>query len=244
MARLVEWVAPRGWADALVRSLVLLALIVGLNWVLTVEVRGLPFTLRNHVADTLTIATPFVALAMLLLGHQRRLQERLTLLATTDMLTGLPNRRDFMGRARLATEGGRPGALLLLDADHFKRVNDAFGHAAGDACLQAIADRLRGALRPGDLVGRLGGEEFALFLPGATRAQAAAIGARLCAALAVQAQEAEATLAVTLSAGAALGDGQTPLDRLMADADRGLYAAKAQGRARVVVWPPDEALAA
>ncbi len=241
MIRLVEVVAPRTWLDAAVRGVAFLALILALNWAITALGRGAPFTLRNHVVDTVVIATPFMAFVMAILRHQRQLQAQLVHLATTDMLTGLPNRRDFMSRARLATEGGRAGALLLLDADHFKRINDAFGHAAGDACLAAIAGRLREGLRPGDLVGRLGGEEFAAFLPGATREGAAEVGARLCAAIAVEAEAAEERLAVTLSAGAALGDGRTPLDRLMADADRALYVAKARGRGLVVVWPPDEA---
>lgn len=241
MVRLVGWVAPRSWVDAIVKTVSLVVIIIGFNWVVTVVGRGLPFTLRNHVVDTALVATPFVAAGMAMLRHLLRLQGQLTLLATTDMLTGLPNRRDFLARTSLATQGGRAGALLLLDADHFKRINDAFGHAVGDACLAAIAARLRAELRPGDLVGRLGGEEFAAFLPAATRREAAEIGAALCAAIAVDAEAAEERLAVTLSAGAALGDGATPLDRLMAEADRALYEAKARGRGRIVVWPPDEA---
>lgn len=243
MVRLVDWVAPRGWGDGVAKTAALVMLIIAFNWVVTVLVRDLPFTVRNHVVDTAVVATPFVAAGMAMLRHLLRLQVQLTLLATTDVLTGLPNRRDFVARASLATQGGRAGALLLLDADHFKRINDLWGHAVGDACLTAIAARLRAQLRPGDLVGRLGGEEFAAFLPDATREEAAAVGARLCAAIAVEAEAVEEALAVTLSAGAALGDGVTPLDRLMADADRALYEAKARGRARVVVWPPDEAAA-
>jgi diguanylate cyclase (GGDEF)-like protein len=121
-----------------------------------------------------------------------------------------------------------------LDADHFKRINDQWGHAAGDACLSAIAERLRACLRPGDLVGRLGGEEFAVFLPSVTAEDAVRVGERLCQAVAVEAEGIEDGLTVTLSAGAALGG--RPFDQLMRQADAALYQAKAQGRARLVVW--------
>jgi diguanylate cyclase (GGDEF)-like protein len=240
MHRLVDVCAPRSGADAAIKIVAFLVLILATDQsvvaLLGVEIID-PWT---DALRTAAVGLPFTVLALSLLLHQRRLQVQLVRLATTDALTGLPNRRDFMGRARLAAEEGRAGALLLIDADHFKRINDAFGHAAGDACLVAIAERLRAGLRPGDLVGRLGGEEFAAFLPGATRAETARVGAELCAAIPVDAQAAGKRLAVTLSAGAALSQGPTPLDRLMADADRALYEAKARGRARVVVWPPDE----
>lgn len=235
MGALADWIAPHGWWDGTLKGLLFIGLVNGLNWGLTVGVRGLPYGLTSHLIDATVVATPFTALIMGLLWRERRLRGQLTALATTDLLTGLPNRRDFLARARAATEGGKAGALLVLDADHFKRVNDTLGHAAGDACLQAIADHLRACLRPGDLVGRLGGEEFAIFLPGAARADAEAVGRRLCHEAA--AAGADERRGVTLSAGAALGERGLPLDRLMARADAALYEAKATGRARLVVWP-------
>ena len=234
MMRLVEWVAPRTGADAVLKALAFLTLINGLNWIVTVLVLAVPYRLGADLLSTTAVAAPFVVLIVAVLMHQRRLQHRLTLLATTDALTGLPNRRAFLARTTAATAGGRAGALLLLDADHFKQINDRWGHAVGDACLSAIGERLRASLRPGDIVGRIGGEEFSIFLPGATREQAEALGARLCEAIGVEALGAEEALGVTLSIGAALGAPGTPLDRLMARADRALYRAKAEGRARVV----------
>jgi diguanylate cyclase (GGDEF)-like protein len=124
-------------------------------------------------------------------------------------------------------------------------INDTWGHSVGDVCLAAIADRLRRTLRPGDIAGRLGGEEFSIFLPGATVEQARAIGDRLCRTIAVEAEGADRDVRLTMSIGASFGESSTPLDRLMAQADRALYRAKAEGRARMVFWsdpvndPPD-----
>lgn len=234
MFKALDWIAPRGWGDGVLKGALFLALINGLNWVLTVVVRGLPYGLHSHLVDATTVALPFVALVMASLARQRRLQSQLALMATTDMLTGLPNRRAFLLRAHAATEQGNAGALLLLDADDFKRINDRWGHGAGDACLSAIAVRLRASLRPGDLMGRIGGKEFAAFLPGATLEDVVRVGERLCEVVAVEADGAQGSLAVTLSAGAALGG--RPLDQLMTQADVALYQAKAQGRGRLVVW--------
>jgi diguanylate cyclase (GGDEF)-like protein len=237
MDALADSIAPRGWRDGVLKGLLFLGLVNGLNWVLTVLVRGLPYGLTTHLLDATVVATPFTALIMALLWRERRLRGQLTTLATTDLLTGLSNRRDFLARTRTATEGAKAGALLVLDADHFKRINDTLGHAAGDACLQAIAQHLRASLRPQDIVGRVGGEEFAVFLPGAAQEEAEAVGTRLCRAIAVQAAGVEERLRVTLSAGAAVGERGMPLDRLMARADEALYEAKAAGRARLVIWP-------
>jgi diguanylate cyclase len=243
MGRLIDWVAPRGPTDAAVKFVTLVLLIVLLNGLFTI-LRGVQLTWGNDLAAPIVVAAPFVALAMALMAHQRRLERQLAVLASTDMLTGLPNRRAFLALATPAGPGterkGPAGALLLLDADHFKRINDRHGHAVGDACLAAIADTLRATLRPGDAVGRMGGEEFSVFLPGASREEAARIGERLCRDIAVEAAGIEGRLSVTLSIGAALGSGAEPLDRLMARADDALYRAKAGGRARMAFWdePP------
>jgi diguanylate cyclase (GGDEF)-like protein len=234
MSKALDWIAPRSWGDGVLKGALFLLLVNGVNWVLTVIVRGLPYGLHSHFVDATTVALPFVALCMASLARQQRLQNELALLASTDTLTGLLNRRAFLSRARAATERGTTGALLLLDADHFKRINDRWGHAAGDACLCAIAERLRASVRPGDLIGRLGGEEFAVFLPGITPEDAVRAGERLCQAVAVEAEAIEERFAVTLSVGAALGG--LPLERLIMRADAALYRAKAQGRARLVIW--------
>ena len=133
MSNALDWIAPRSWSDGVLKGALFLLLVNGVNWVLTVVVRGLPYGLHTHLVDATTVALPFVALCMASLARQQRLQNELALMASTDMLTGLPNRRAFLSRARAATEQGTAGALLLLDADHFKRINAHWGHSAGDA---------------------------------------------------------------------------------------------------------------
>jgi len=236
MTALVALIAPRTWADAVWKGAVLLILISILNYGLIVAVHLTEYRFRTDFLNTLLVALPFVVIFMLTLRHQLDLQHRLTLLATTDMLTGLPNRRAFLARAAEATRNGQAGVLLLLDADHFKRINDTWGHAVGDLCLTAIAQQLQRNLRPGDLVGRIGGEEFSIFLPGADLSQAQQIGNRLCAAIKIEAAGVEQILQVTLSIGAAFGDSRISIDTLMVQADFALYRAKAEGRARMVIW--------
>lgn len=236
MTGLVDLIAPRSWLGALLNGIIFLILINILNFVITVGIRQVSYGFLADFVSTTFVALPFTALIMASLFHQRELQEKLTLLATTDMLTGLPNRRAFIARTTAATESGQNGALLLLDADHFKLINDTWGHAVGDVCLTAIAERLRRTLRPDDIVGRLGGEEFSIFLPGATLSQATLIGERLCHTIAVEAEGAGRDVRVTMSIGATFGENSTPLEKLMAQADHALYRAKAEGRARMIFW--------
>jgi two-component system cell cycle response regulator len=170
--------------------------------------------------------------------------------AVTDPLTGLYNRRFALPElARLAEEAratGRSLAVLVADLDHFKAVNDAHGHAAGDAVLVETATRIRGLLGKDDIAARIGGEEFLIALPGADAAAAARTGRRLCRAIAekpVALRGRPATVQVTVSVGiAAVPDaaGATPArsgaqcaEALLEQADRALYSAKARGRNRV-----------
>ncbi|WP_242346262.1 diguanylate cyclase [Anaeromyxobacter terrae] len=164
--------------------------------------------------------------------------EALAALGRRDPLTGLANRRAFeealAGAVARAVRDGAALALAALDVDHFKRVNDAHGHAAGDAVLAAVAARATEALRAGDLLARIGGEEFAALLPGATLAAAAEVAERIRARISAAPVEAGAErVAVTVSAGvAALAPGEDGAT-LLARADERLYAAKRAGRDRV-----------
>ncbi|WP_010542955.1 sensor domain-containing diguanylate cyclase [Sphingomonas elodea] len=169
----------------------------------------------------------------------RQLDAELLRYASRDTLTGLANRRVVweQGQARLtqAARQHRAMALLIIDVDHFKKVNDGWGHAAGDAVLAAVARALAGAASDGDLVGRIGGEEF-LVLP-AHPGAALALAERLRAAVAgLQiAVEGGAVLRCTISVGhAETRDGSGAWQRLVNEADRALYAAKQGGRNRVV----------
>jgi diguanylate cyclase len=162
---------------------------------------------------------------------------QIRLLATQDELTGLFNRRhmsvligDAQARAR---RSGDPMCLVLMDLDHFKRINDSHGHSAGDAVLKGFAEAGRAALRNTDVLARWGGEEFLLMLEGATPEQAAVVVERIRAQLAARGFDAVAPgLAVTFSAGLALlVPGQT-LEQAVERADQAMYRAKTGGRNR------------
>jgi diguanylate cyclase (GGDEF)-like protein/PAS domain S-box-containing protein len=168
-------------------------------------------------------------------------QAEVARLATTDPLTGVANRRRFLEQLGMeldrARRFGDPASLLMLDLDHFKGVNDAHGHAAGDAVLQHLADLSRLCLRRIDLFGRLGGEEFAILLPGTDRAGAELFAERFRQKLEdTPAQTGKGVIPVTVSIGIAeFGPEDPDPDAVLARADAALYRAKQAGRNRVEV---------
>lgn len=147
-------------------------------------------------------------------------------LTDRDTLTGVLTRAAFDVRARQRAESGHPAVLVLLDLDHFKKINDTHGHAAGDRVLTSTGALLRRHLRQNDVVARYGGEEFAILLEEVSIADAVALCERLLA-------EMSSTVQVTFSAGVALLDGS--FDESFRRADAALYEAKRLGRARIVV---------
>lgn len=167
--------------------------------------------------------------------------EALRQLATHDQLTGLLNRREFdrilAEESERARRFQRPFALILIDLDHFKRINDTLGHPTGDAILRAVALILQAQVREVDRVLRYGGEEFAVFALETERAAALEIAQRLCTTLAQTPIQLASgtTVSVTISIGVATmpDDAATGAD-LLAQVDRALYAAKKRGRNRVV----------
>jgi two-component system, cell cycle response regulator len=171
-----------------------------------------------------------------LLQANRRLAEQ----ALTDDLTQLANRRHGVHQLEreiaLAVRHGRVLALVRIDVDHFKAINDTHGHQAGDHVLAEVSRRLAGAVRGGDELARWGGDEFVAILPGTDKAGALRAAERLRAAVAESpVQAAGESLAVTVSVGWAHWAGDTP-DDLLARADRALYKAKDAGRN--AVFPP------
>ncbi|WP_295375540.1 diguanylate cyclase [uncultured Pseudacidovorax sp.] len=162
-------------------------------------------------------------------GNLRRLQKD----AATDPLTGLGNRRQFDFSLAVLAEGETPFCVVLLDIDFFKQVNDRFGHNVGDAHLRQLAGLMAEGLRPEDLACRIGGEEFALLLPGTALTEAVAIAESLRRRAAESA--APDGQAGTLSLGVAEWQGpDDDVEAVLRTADERLYAAKAQGRNRVV----------
>ena len=166
--------------------------------------------------------------------------------AATDPLTGVLNRRGFFQGAAIVMERSRgsmgPVSVLSFDLDHFKSINDRWGHAAGGAVLQLFATVVRKTMRADDVIGRLGGEEFVAILPGMP-ADAAAVAERVRAAFAAAGGVLDGRhIAATVSAGVACGSPLATVEALIARADTALYRAKMKGRDRVET--ADEAVAA
>lgn len=167
-------------------------------------------------------------------------QKRLKYIAVTDELTGLKNRRYIMEHLeqeyQRAVRSDSLLSLVLLDIDHFKHINDTYGHAFGDSVLKTVADEMKSGLRPYDLLGRIGGEEFLIASPGSTPDDAAGLADRVLqkirsAKIAADGQE----ISITVSAGVTTLDAQdATADALLARADKALYKAKQEGRNRVV----------
>jgi diguanylate cyclase len=157
--------------------------------------------------------------------------------ASHDPLTGAFNRRGmteaFAREAARAQRSGHPLALALIDLDDFKRVNDQHGHAVGDAALVHLTRVIGETLRPTDLCGRLGGEEFVLVMPGSDHAAAQHALSRLQAAIAAQ-PVAHTQVTLAFSAGLVLGQGSESLEHMLARADSAVYRAKAAGKGCVV----------
>ena len=205
--------------------------------------------LRNLVLILLALVVISAAGAA---WHQHRLRKRLWRLGAIDPLTGLFNRREAARRLAALSDQRTRTALLLLDIDHFKAVNDVRGHGAGDQVLGHLADHLQAACRADDVVARWGGEEFLLACPGLSLEQAAALAERLRTSLAgmrVQPREG-GPLSVTVSIGMAPfpffpGRGEGTWQDAVRLADRALYAAKRGGRnAWAGVWGKDASGAA
>jgi diguanylate cyclase (GGDEF)-like protein len=161
-------------------------------------------------------------------------------LANTDALTGALSRRNFLNLAELelarSTRYGMPLMLLMLDLDHFKLINDQFGHAGGDAVLQEFVRTVLGVLRESDLIGRLGGEEFAVLLPNTTTEGGCALAQRIIDSVHARPVEVEGQcIAYTVSIGAAKLSHEATFACLLGAADAALYRAKNGGRDRLEV---------
>ena len=184
-----------------------------------------------------TIASSFAFILM----HKERADRETYELATTDPLTGVYNRRTFKELAEPQLSRSRRGhmavSLLMLDLDHFKRINDSYGHLGGDDILRSFADMIRLCLRKEDLLARYGGEEFVVLLPGAAEEAAAALAERIreqVSALPMDANGHRARVTVSIGVATEAGDTLPSLEAMLGRADEALYQAKREGRNRVV----------
>jgi diguanylate cyclase (GGDEF)-like protein len=219
-----------------------------------VYVDSFNFSLYDEAARLRALLTdvflPIILAVPLLLFFSNKLRElaiahkKLTIYASTDALTQVMNRAAFstlvdasLKDVRAAEEKAK-GAFLIIDADHFKSVNDRFGHDRGDEALVTIAHAIKSMLRAPDLVGRLGGEEFGVFLPGATTEQATLVAERIRQSVNdAKFMPAGAEHHLSVSVGGAVFERELPYAELFRLADQQLYAAKRDGRNRVAIAP-------
>ena len=231
-------------------GLVLLLLTVLIRGVLAIFYSlDIASILQGNLVQTLTFMVSFMVTLVISFGFVFMAKERADAanvrLAAQDALTGVANRRALMlaleHELASAARQHTPLSLLMLDLDHFKRVNDHYGHLAGDQVLRHTVAVVRQRLRAQDVLGRYGGEEFLLLLPGTDVAGAQQLAQQLCQALqAAPCHWRDQSIAVTASVGIASVSASAPTDweTLLQAADQALYRAKDNGRNRVEVAPP------
>ena len=235
-------------AEPLRRLLVLAGLVNALVWLLrsglaagavgVLQARIEPANDLEVVAASLVVLLSALVTALILMTVHARMADELRALATTDPLTRLVSRRALFERGKLliasARASDRPLAAMMVDIDHFKRINDRYGHAVSDAVLRHCARQLRDGVREESLVARYGGEEFGLLVPLDRAADGFVAAERLRHRIASQpCQVGDAVVPVTVSVGVAIAQPWHSLEQLLAEADRLLYEAKRGGRNRV-----------
>ncbi len=190
---------------------------------------------EEHVRLAATIGD-HIAVAL----ENARLHDETYQMAMSDSLTGTGSRRRFQVEGRLlfetAQREGTPLCILMLDIDHFKDVNDRFGHAVGDVILKRIADRCRNELRGSDLFARYGGEEFVILLPGSTVGDGKTLAQRICSTLrSIDHPEIDRPVTISIGVACVTPNRRGKLDALVQRADTAMYRAKTRGRDQVVV---------
>jgi diguanylate cyclase (GGDEF)-like protein len=240
------------WKITFKAALVTLGVIAA-SQILSFSIRaasGQPFTLFVFAMNSILPALTAFPAAWLIFFQSEKLKRALADLSQAhaqlhakyirDAMTGFFSREAFFNHLKQTRRQSDLGALLLIDADHFKQVNDTFGHPSGDEALVLIAETIRRSIREFDFAGRIGGEEFCVFLPDTNQEQAAMTAERIRSSIekiefrprAAQAHQLTVSIGVTMSEGKQTGS------QLMRRADRCLYEAKEQGRNRVVFAKP------
>lgn len=187
----------------------------------------------------LLLAAPLFFFLSMRIRSLAIMNRRLGLVARTDSLTACLNRGAFTAKVEnhlSSSAGPRTGALLIIDADNFKTINDLHGHDAGDEALTILARSIRSVLRAGDLIGRMGGEEFGVFLPGVDQYRAEQMAERVRRAVQLaQFSPSGQAYGLTVSIGGAVFEGLTNFTELFRIADQRLYGAKHSGRNQAAI---------
>jgi diguanylate cyclase (GGDEF)-like protein len=242
--------SPEGWGRVIVTTTAVTVLCVAIALYVDTfnfETMSAESRLRAIATD---IFVPMVLAVPLMLFFMSKLRDlaiahrQLTVFASTDSLTQVMNRAAFttlvdayLNEVRVH-ENRKRGALLIIDADNFKSVNDSYGHDRGDEALVTIAGAIKAMLRSPDLVGRIGGEEFGVFLPGVTPEEARVVAERIRLSVNQAAfAPAGAPYRLSVSVGGAAFQHQLPFSDLFRLADQQLYEAKQSGRNRVAIKP-------
>ena len=234
--QIITYVTPKGGIDFLSKAILVNAAVVLIFFKIEVMVHDAEMLYAvEHVVSTLILSVPFSLLALAAIWYLNTLRRDLAKLAATDLLTGLSNRRAFMAAAENATTQSR-GIIMMIDLDHFKQINDTYGHTVGDDCLRAMADVLREQVRANDVVGRLGGEEFGVLLVDAPMEAAQRIGERICAGASLTLSQADRAVKVTASIGAVEMPQIDDIEAMLTLADMAMYQAKSAGRGCLVFW--------
>lgn len=230
MERFVRLTAPTGKFDFLVKLLVFVLISGLMNHIRHIFVYGLPGqkTYWENLGDATFTALPMCTFALLLIGHLNALQKRLYLQATRDALTDLPNRRCFMDKTPERISPTQ--AIMIIDVDRFKDINDTFGHDIGDRCLRQMALHLYSSVEQGDMLARIGGEEFAALLELADDAKLQRIATRMSAGITFDTGQGSIQR-VTASVGIARSDRTMVRHDALRLADKAVYQAKSAGRA-------------
>lgn len=241
MRKVFAFLTPTTASQVIWQFFVFCGLVVVWNVVWTWHVIGHTDRGFSDLAvQALVVGGPFLALFSAISLHQVATLKALYHSARIDPLSGVLNRQTFIRRTRRALAASRSGMLLLMDADFFKQINDKYGHATGDDCIKAIGHRLNWHLRDNDLAGRIGGEEFAIFLPDVTREHGRIVATRLGLPVAFTRGLDEEHLSITLSIGAVWTSREHSTEAQMMMADDALYQAKTTGRARMIIVGEEE----
>lgn len=237
MEKIVDIIAPRNIVDLIVKVIVLIVAFTAFDYFIGQAMMDLTkISIVAELVVTLLIAAPFGLFVMSIMAVQRRLKERLRVLAEVDQLTGLANRKTFLERATEKISEQPNSAVLMIDVDHFKAINDKYGHGVGDISLRSVGRYLMDSVRDVDVVGRLGGEEFAVLLIGSNRTLAESVSSRICQPIKINPakhlNEDIPSFDLTMSVGIVIALPGQDLTALIRQADRALYSAKSKGRAR------------